>query len=69
MGGVVVYDVDIVDVSSVVSATECTFGELVENIHVDVAEQLRGEVADWQATAGICVEQGFFFRQRVPIFL
>ena len=45
-------DDKVIGVADVLRCFEKMFGELVERIHVDVGEQLRGEIAERQADSG-----------------
>ena len=51
---------------SVMPASKLTFHELVENIEVNVAEKLRGEVSYRQAATFRAVKQALVMRQFVP---
>ncbi len=60
-------DIKIVDVTPVMPAMQLALDELVEMIHEDVAEQLRGDVADGQSDVLGGVEQALRRRQTVPV--
>lgn len=59
--------VEVVDVSSVMSAFEYPLAVLVEQVKVDVAEQLACEVSYRESAAGKGKEQAFVFRKAVPV--
>lgn len=56
----------IVDVASVMPALELALHEVVERAEVDVAEELRREVADRQTASWPRVEERLLLRQQLP---
>lgn len=60
-------DIEIVDITPVMPAPQHAFYELIQLVEIDVAEQLRGQVADRKSDARRCFQQAFRRRQPVPI--
>ena len=61
--------IEVVHITAIMSAFQLALHELVKDIEIDIAEQLRSQVADGQAAAFRRVEQTFVERQPFPIRL
>ena len=57
----------VVHVPAIVLAVEAAFHVVVKDAQIDIAEELRGEVADGQPAVFSAVEQAFVAGQRVPV--
>ena len=51
------HDIEVIHIATVMLALHLTLHPLVEDVHIDVGEKLRGKVANRQTTAGRRIEQ------------
>jgi len=57
----------IIDIAPVILATQSMFDVMIEIIEINVAEQLRGQIADGQSATRRRMEQALGRRQSVPV--
>lgn len=66
--GILVHDIKIIHITAVMTHFQLPFHPLVEAIHVDIAEQLRSQIADGKTAVGRSVKKTFARRKSAHTF-